>query len=205
MSAPAATETPANGAAPEEKPKGGSPMLPIILVIVLVPVLCYGMTNFLLLPKIKAMVHGAEVAEADSHGEAKEEAGHGHGEKKAEKKPEKKKEEKKGGHGGGHGGGEEANFEFGTTIVNLAGAGGARYLRTNFVVTGDDKNFPEVMKSNLSALRDTAINVLSSQSLSILDAPGGKNVVRNELISQFNRTLGGEVVEQIYFSEFVVQ
>jgi flagellar basal body-associated protein FliL len=61
------------------------------------------------------------------------------------------------------------------------------------------------VKENESALRDAAISVLSSQSLGALDNANGREVVRQGLIARFNRLLGAEVVDQIYFSEFVVQ
>ena len=62
-----------------------------------------------------------------------------------------------------------------------------------------------VLSLGIAGVFAILVGVLSSQSLAGLDVPGARNVVRNELITQFNRTLGGEVIEQIYFSEFVVQ
>jgi flagellar FliL protein len=62
-----------------------------------------------------------------------------------------------------------------------------------------------MIKENQNALRDVAISVLSAQSMSSLEAQGGRNLIRSELISQFNRTLGGRPIEQLYFSEFVIQ
>jgi flagellar FliL protein len=38
-----------------------------------------------------------------------------------------------------------------------------------------------------------------------LETPGSKNLVRNDLMTNFNQALNSEIVEQIYFSEFVVQ
>jgi flagellar basal body-associated protein FliL len=38
-----------------------------------------------------------------------------------------------------------------------------------------------------------------------LDNPGGREAVRKQLIAKFNSLLGAEVIDQIYFSEFVIQ
>jgi flagellar basal body-associated protein FliL len=90
-------------------------------------------------------------------------------------------------------------------IVNLAGAKGTRYLRARFSLASNDTNLETLIKTNENQLRDVAIGVLSTQTLDSLEAPGARNAVRNELMAQFNHALHGELVEQIYFAEFVVQ
>lgn len=50
-----------------------------------------------------------------------------------------------------------------------------------------------------------AINVLSSQTPASIENANGRDLVRKALISQFNRVLGAEVIDQVYFSEFVIQ
>jgi flagellar FliL protein len=176
MSAPAKPEAAAEAEAPAGK-KGGGSMMPILAAVVLVPGLCFATTQYVLIPKLKADVaeQGVQPAPTAEKGKASK--------------------EKK----------EEHDTEFGAVIVNVAGANGSRYLRTNLVLVSTDPKVGEVTKASQSALKDAAINVLSSQPLSVLDSPGGKNVVRNELIAAFNKALGGEVIENIYFSEFVVQ
>ena len=123
--------------------------------------------------------------------------------KKGKKKAEGKEEKKE---GGGHGGKEEAakDAEFGLIMVNLSGSGSSRYLRTNFFIKSNDAKIAEIIKENQPALRDAAITVLSAQTPAGLEN-NGRDIVRKALISQFNRVLGGEVVDQIYFSEFVIQ
>lgn len=155
--------------------KSKSPLGPIIAVVILVPVLVYAVMDFLIIPRLKSM-SGSDSAPA-AHSSAKT----------GVKAP------------------GEFTAEFGSTVVNLAGTGSSRYLRTNFVVASADPKIGDIVKENESALRDAAISVLSSQSLNALDNANGREVVRQGLISRFNRLLGAEVVDQIYFSEFVVQ
>lgn len=174
-------ETDTLGSTPLVPKKAGNPLVPVIAVVVLVPVLCYGVMDFVIIPKLKTVAESAPAA-APAHGAAK------------------KKE------GGGHGGkGETAkDAEFGLVVVNLSGSGSSRYLRTNFFVKSADPKIADILKENQSALRDAAITVLSAQTPSSLEN-NGRDIVRKALISQFNRVLGAEVVDQIYFSEFVIQ
>jgi flagellar basal body-associated protein FliL len=90
-------------------------------------------------------------------------------------------------------------------IVNLSGVKGTRYLRAKFTLASSDASLEKLVRANENQLRDMAISNLSSLTLDSLEAPGSKNAIRNELMAQFNHVLHGEVVEQIYFSEFVVQ
>ena len=191
MSAP----TTEKAAAPAEgKAKGGGSIMPVLAVILLVPALCYATTQYVLLPKLKAAVGST----AGSHeGESAEGEKKGEGAKDKEKDKEKAKGKSTGSYAHSH--------EFGDVIVNLAGAKGTRYLRAKFTLASSDANLETLIKTNENQLRDVAIGVLSTQTLDSLEAPGARNAVRNELIAQFNHALHGELVEQIYFTEFVVQ
>ncbi len=78
-------------------------------------------------------------------------------------------------------------------------------LRTNFIIASSDKEIQKVIEQNKGSLQDAAISVLSTQSLDALDGANGREVVRKGIISKFNRLLGAEVIDQIYFTEFIVQ
>jgi flagellar basal body-associated protein FliL len=175
-------------AAETTKSNGGGSMLPVLAVVVLVPVLCYVTTQYLLIPKLK----GAAGAAAE-HGES---GGEAHSKKHADKTANGREKAAKG---------NAHNHEFGDVVVNLSGAKGTRFLRARFTLSGSDPHLEMLIKSNDNELRDLAIGVLSAQTMESLEAPGARNAIRNELISQFNHALQGEVIEQIYFTEFVVQ
>ena len=148
----------------------------IIAVVILVPALVYGVMDFVILPKLKAAAGTAK--HADDHGAKTPKTVSALGEHTA---------------------------EFGGLVVNLSGTGSSRYLRTNFKVASADAKIGDIMKENESPLRDAAITILSSQPPSALDNPSGREAVRKQLISKFNSLLGAEVIDQIYFSEFVIQ
>jgi flagellar basal body-associated protein FliL len=61
------------------------------------------------------------------------------------------------------------------------------------------------MKQNDASLRDAATTIISGQSSASLDNPNGREAFRKQLIAEFNRLLGGEVIDQIYFSKFSIQ
>jgi flagellar FliL protein len=190
MDAPNKAEAVTAETSPTPGNKKGGSFLPLAAVVVLVPVLCYAMMDFFVIPKLKSSLSALQEA-----GGAKPGATNGKATAKGDGKSD----------GNEQGAAGEHTVDFGPTIVNLAGTSSARYLRVNFVVASSDANIEGIVKERQSALRDAAINVLSAQTLTGLDGEGARNAVRNQLIDQFNRTLGSQVVGQIYFSEFVVQ
>jgi flagellar FliL protein len=180
MSANESDTSPAPGASSK---KSSNALIPIIVVILLVPALCYAVMEFLIIPKLKSSMGGG----GDAHAKAAD-----HGKVKSDS------------HGGVKAPGEHT-VEFGATVVNLAGSGNSRYLRTNFIIASSDKEIQKVIEQNKGSLQDAAISVLSTQSLDALDGANGREVVRKGIISKFNRLLGAEVIDQIYFTEFIVQ
>lgn len=207
----------ADGAAPA---KGGGIMgfLPLILALVLAPAISWAMAMFVLLPMIQKKVaaslpaptEGGEHAAASPGGDA-------HGAKPAEtKKPEKpahgeakKPEKAAGGHGAKPGEAAAAtegpnSYKFDSVVVNLAGTMGTRYLKASFLVLGKDV-LNESFEARKPELLDATLNTLSSLTLADLEEPGARNLIRARLVNAYNELLGARVVEQIYFSDFVVQ
>jgi len=199
MSKPA---PPAEAAAAAEAPpaKGASPWPALIAAIILMPAISYGTAEFLLLPKLRGLISQQAVDGGGEHAAGGEDA-HGGG-----------AAAKSGGHGGGsHGKGKEggakgeATYDFENVVVNLSGSMGTRFLKVNFTTFGSNPKLPDIMAERKKQLLDVAINVLSARTLADLESPGAKNVVRNELLANFNQALKSDLVEQIYFTDFVIQ
>lgn len=191
--------------------------LPLIIMVVLMPVLAFTTTKFLILPKIVQARgdaghgeegHGEEAESGGEHGEKAEGGGHGAKEEGGDKKPAKEhgaaKEPPKGGHGGG-GGKKKQNVPITKVIVNVAGTGGSRYLMTSFTLVGTHGDFKTIIEDNKDQLLDLANTAMASKTISDLEKPGARNQLRAELISIFNNALGGGIVQEIYFTEFAVQ
>ncbi|MBK8477738.1 MAG: flagellar basal body-associated FliL family protein [Opitutaceae bacterium] len=81
---------------------------------------------------------------------------------------------------------------------------GTRYLKTSFLLTGKS-NLRELFEERQPQLLDATLNTLGSLSLADLEEIGSRNLIRARLISAYNEVLGVRVVEQIFFSDFVVQ
>lgn len=191
--APAAAE-----ATPKAAGKGIAGFIPLIAVIVLAPAISWAVAQFVLLPQLKKelavpMDPKAVAAATEEAPAAAEEGGKEHGD----------------GHGKkGEAAGPAAatnTYEFANIVVNLAGTMGTRYLKTTFVVTGADKSLRSQFEANKPKLLDVTLNVLSSLSMSDLEEAGAKNLIREKMIAAYNQALGKKVVEQVYFSDFVVQ
>jgi flagellar protein FliL len=219
----------AEGKAEEAHGGGGGggikALLPLIIMVVLMPVLAFTTTQFLVIPKVVAARGGADAhaADAGEHGDAP--AADGHGEKPADKgHGDEKKDagahgkdakdagahgkpaDAKGGQGGGGGGGKKKqSVPISKVIVNVAGSSGSRYLMTSFTLAGTNPDFKTLIEENKDQLLDLANTSLASKTINDLEKPGARNLIRAELISIFNNALGGGTVQEIYFTEFAVQ
>jgi flagellar FliL protein len=169
-------------AAAEPPAKTPNVWLPIIAVIILMPTISFAMVQFVLIPRIKSSLGSQSAAAADNSKDAG-------GAKADATKPAK----------------PSYTYAFDDVVVNLSGAMGTKYLKASFSLLSSNPDLQKIITDNKSHLLDVALNVLSSKSMADLEAPGSKNLVRNDLISNFNQALNSEVVEQLYFSEFVVQ
>ena len=203
-------EAPAAAPATEvAAPKGGgiAGFIPLIIALVLAPVISWVVAEFVLLPRMKQQLAAAvPAAPAGEHAVATPAAANGHGEAaKPEAKSEAKKPEaKKSGHGGGETGATAEGYKFENVVVNLAGTMGTRYLKTSFLVTGRE-NLRGLFEERQPQLLDATLNTLGSLTLADLEEVGSRNLIRARLIAAYNEVLGVRAVEQIYFSEFVVQ
>ena len=174
---------------------GMKAMLPLILNIVLMPVIAYVMTVFVLLPKINSAGVAAH-AKTEGGDAAAESGGHG----------EPAKEETGGGgkHGGGAGGKTSVPLSA-KVLVNVSGTAGTRYLLAQLTLVGTHAELKDSVEKSDAQLRDVASSVLSAKTIADLDKPGSRNLIRTELISAFNGVLGEGRVKEIYFTDFAIQ
>ena len=94
----------------------------------------------------------------------------------------------------------------GTITTNIQGSNDL--LKATINLTSADPDIEQIINENLVALRDAAITIMSSHKFDGRDPASlskGRESIRQLLKSWFNRLLGGEVIDQVYFSEFVVQ
>lgn len=174
----------AEGAPAAAPAKAASSWPPLIAVLILMPVVAYATTQFLILPKIRTAL-----GDPSAHGTSGKSGEH-HSEKDAKV---------------GHEASPKFTYDFENVVVNLSGSLGTKYLKTSFTLYSSQENLKKIIEENKKQLLDVAINVLSSHTMADLEATGAKNVVRNDLMASFNQALHSEIIEQLYYSEFVVQ
>jgi flagellar FliL protein len=171
--APAAAEA----AVPAPSTGGFMSWLPLVVTIVVMPLIAYGMTEFVLLPQLKKGLGASTAGTAAAKGkESKESA-----DAKRESLPMNK------------------------LLVNVAGTMGARYLLVSLSVAGSDPEFKNKVTAHDPQLRDLACGVLATKTIADLEKAGARNAIRSELISGFNNILGNALVQEIYLTEFAIQ
>lgn len=175
----AATADAPAAAAPAESspaPAGLKAWLPLIITVLVMPVLAYAMTNYVLLPRLQHGLGIKPVAAAEEKGEHKTSTS-------------AKKE----------------SFAIDKLLVNVAGTLGQRYLLVSLSIVGGDADFKTRLQDVKPQLQDLACGALATKTLADLEKPEARNLIKTELITRFNNLLGGPVIQDIYFTEFAIQ
>src|SRR6185369_11522516 len=172
----AAAPASAEAAAPALAAGGFKSWLPLVVTIVVMPLVAYGMTQFVLVPQLKKSL-GLEAA---SPGAAKGKESKQSAETKRETVPMTK------------------------LLVNVSGTMGARYLLVSLSMAGSGLDFKEKVAVHDPQLRDFACGVLATKTIADIEKPGARNMIRSELMSGFNNILGSSLVQEIYLTEFAI-
>jgi len=159
------------------KSGGSVGMLPVLLVVILMPVISFAMFKFLFLPEI---IKHAPVA------------GEGYYE---EIDPHKIQVET----------GEKHLVSFGDLIVNINGTGGARFLRVAFSLESANPEIEDEVEAQKAKMQDLATTVLRHLTMADLERPNITDTVRNQLIQGFDQVLQPPMIDEIYFTQFVIQ
>jgi flagellar FliL protein len=175
----------ASPAAPTAKAGAlSNPWLPLIMTVVLMPALAFATTRFFLLPQMKKAMAPAVLAAAPV--EAPTGTNADLGPSVIDGKP-------------------KVSVPLTKILVNVAGTMGTRYLMTSVTLVGTDENLQNKIEQNKDQLLDLATGTLSTKSISDLEKPGSRNVIRAELMTVFNNALGGPFIKEIYITEMAIQ
>lgn len=157
--------------------------LPLIVTILLMPVLAYVTTNYMIIPKLeKTLGVSPQSAEGAESGKDAGESG----DKGVNLK-------------------NKQTFQLNKILVNVAGSVGTRYLLGSYTLVGTAPDFKSKIEANKDQLLDIAASIMSTKTISDLEKPGARNLIRNELISAFNNALGANLIKEIYITEFAIQ
>jgi flagellar basal body-associated protein FliL len=90
-------------------------------------------------------------------------------------------------------------------VVNLAGSGQGRYLRTTLSLGVKSEHEKERVKEFTGPIRHAVIMYLTERKVEELLDPQGKENLRNALHEQINVAIGHKIVSSVYFKEFLIQ
>ena len=182
-----AEETQAPAPTPEPSRSGGlMAWLPLVLSLLLMPALAYATTMFVLLPKLQKGLSTADAGATPSVGKESVGPAKANAREPASAKPKTK-------------------VQLSKIVVNVSGSQGTRLLLTSLTLAGAAAEFKTRIEENVDQLRDLASGILSSKTISDLEKPEARNLIRAELLSQFNSALGSGTVQEIYITEFAIQ
>lgn len=92
-----------------------------------------------------------------------------------------------------------------TFLVNLSDPQGGRYLRLTMQFRLSSPQTAAEFTERKAELRDAVLMLLSSQKSDDISTLSGKMALKRTLMAQMNRLLRQGQVEDIYFTEFLVQ
>jgi flagellar FliL protein len=98
-----------------------------------------------------------------------------------------------------------AMFPLETFIVNLADEKGKRYLRVKMQLELKAGEPVETLENRLVQVRDIILMILPTKQFHEIRSVDGKTQLRQEIMDRLNALLKKEAINNIYFTEFVVQ
>ncbi len=98
-----------------------------------------------------------------------------------------------------------ALFPLDTFIVNLADEKSKRYLKVTMQIELKEGEALELLEKRLVQVRDIILMILPTKRFQEIRSVDGKTVLRQEIMARLNDLFKKEAVNNIYFTEFVVQ
>ena len=103
---------------------------------------------------------------------------------------------------------EESNrplYNFKDLIVNIGGNGRTRFLKLSFSARTSSKSVLKEMEEKRAELMDMLINILSQKSVRDVETIEGRKKLKEEIMEKLSHKLSKGRIEEVYFTEFVVQ
>jgi flagellar FliL protein len=89
--------------------------------------------------------------------------------------------------------------------INLADEDESRFLRVKMKLEVENEESKLKVDTYTVQIKDLIITILSSKRFDDVRTPQGKYDLKEELVYRINSLLSGEVVKNMYFSDFVAQ
>ena len=90
-------------------------------------------------------------------------------------------------------------------VVNLLSESGGKFLKVALDIELDSENLATEMDMKKSLIRDIIIRSLSSKTFEEISTMKGKDRLKDEIVSKINEVLADGQINNIFFTDFVVQ
>lgn len=97
-------------------------------------------------------------------------------------------------------------IEVGEFTTNINATGSTRFLKVKVTVevSADDKKAQETISKYMPVIKDSVLSILAAQSVADLDVRY-RNNLKGEIKHDINAKIGGELVKNVYFTDFIMQ
>lgn len=90
-------------------------------------------------------------------------------------------------------------------IVNLQSENGGRFLKVSMNIELSSEELQAEIDSKVSVIRDIVIRTLSSKTFEEISTIKGKDRLKDELVDSINEILADGHLNNVYFTDFVIQ
>lgn len=96
--------------------------------------------------------------------------------------------------------------EIGEFTTNIGSTGGTRFLKVSVTVevTSEDKKAVEKISECMPIIKDSVLGILADQSAADLDRRN-RGHLKDAIRQDINAKIGGQLVTNVYFTDFIMQ
>ncbi|SPF31267.1 Flagellar FliL protein [Syntrophobacter sp. SbD1] len=100
---------------------------------------------------------------------------------------------------------EPVFHEVDTFMVNLADAGGKRFLKATMKFKVDSPSVADECKSRNFEIRDIILTLLTSKETTEVITPDDKLALKKQIMETVNSVLRKGHIQDVYFTDFIIQ
>lgn len=102
---------------------------------------------------------------------------------------------------------DEAFYEAGEFVVNLADEGSKRYLKVKLVLAynSENKKLSEELNKKKTVIADSIISTLRTKKTADLSTATGPEELKQELITRINANISLGKISNVYYNDFFIQ
>ncbi|MBS4024771.1 MAG: flagellar basal body-associated FliL family protein [Clostridia bacterium] len=94
-------------------------------------------------------------------------------------------------------------YELEEFTVNLAESNGRRFVKTSMILVTSSSSLRKELDEKRPLIRDRIIMILGEKRITDIENAAGKEVLKQEIISNINPLLSGGEIQEIYFVSFI--